>query len=75
MGEYNDQRSIRNLHIWLFLTKLVFAEGEGEIADDGEVTYWFRRAEPSTKTKTKNSKNGSRLSSVLIKRRLKSSLL
>ena len=39
MGEYSDQRSVRNLHIWLFLTKWVFAEGEGEIADDGEVTY------------------------------------
>lgn len=47
MGEYCDQRSVRNLHIWLFLTKLVFAEGEGEIADDGEVTYWLKQAAPS----------------------------
>lgn len=49
MSEYSDQRSVRNLHIWLFLTKLVFAEGEGEIADDGEVTYWLKSAEPYAK--------------------------
>lgn len=53
IGEYSDQRSVRNLHIWLFLTKLVFAEGEGEIADDGEVTYWLRQVK-SEKRKEKS---------------------
>lgn len=54
MGEYSDQRSVRNLHIWLFLTKLVFAEGEGEIADDGEVTYYLKKAPLSSPQGGKN---------------------
>ncbi len=56
MGEYSDRRSVRNLHIWLFLAKLVFAEGEGEIADDGEVTYWLRQVK-SEKSKVKRGED------------------
>lgn len=38
MGEYAGQTAVRNLNIWLYLTGLEFAEGEGEIAEDGEVS-------------------------------------
>ena len=54
MGEHTESRSIRNLHIWLYLANLTFADGEGEIADDGEVTYYLRT---KTIAKTKTDKN------------------
>ncbi len=49
IGEYGKQRAVRNLHIWLYLSNLVIAEGEGEISDSGEVTYWLKYVSESKK--------------------------